>query len=889
MNPDRWSRIQELFHSASEREPSERAAFLASACADDAALRSEVEALLAADEVAGSFLGHGIARAAVDLLPDQSVGPYRILGLIGRGGMGEVYHAQDTRLAREVAIKVLPHSERWARPPDPLKRVAPEPVSATTKLQRDGLAGAVGEQDNLAFRRFEREALLTANVQHPAVVPIYARGELPDGRPFYAMKLVTGRSLREMIDERKTLAERMALLPNVIAVAEALAHAHWKRVIHRDVKPSNIVVGEFGETLLIDWGLAKNLSQPTEESLAASTLGSSDRTTIGDIIGTPSYMSPEQANGLSLDEHADVFSLGATLYHVLTGRAPYEGETASILPSVAKGDYAAVTEVQSGVPPELAAIVSKAMAREPEQRYPTARELAEDLRRFQTGQLVLSHRYSSGELLRRWAKRNRTLLLSSAAFLAVALLGGAIGLRKIVVERDRANREAEASQRVSQFMIEMFKVSDPGEARGNNVTARELLEKASDQIASGLAKDPEIQGRLMDTMALAYRGLGLYAKARSLAEKSVEVRQKVLGPEHPDTLRSMTNLANVEVLLGDQRLAEKMYQQVLDIQRRVLGAEHPDSLRTMHNLAVVAHRLGRYTEAEKLYRKLVEIDRRVIGPEHRQTLTTITNLAIVLEDQGQYAAAEKLYQEVLDSWRRQEDEPDATWALLGLAGNKVALGQYAEAEKLYGEGLAFDRRTAGPEHPTTLRAMQGLGEVYLAQKRIPEAHGILQQALEISRRVLGPEHLNTLDRIQLLAQAKTAQGEYAEAERMLSETLAIDRRVLGPNNPRTLGVARSLADVEAHQGRNRESEALQLETLSTARRVLGPRHPLVGRILYNLGSLALRQGNRNQALDLLRQSVQQGLSPSDLIQMREDDDLKELRGDPAFESLFAKR
>src|SRR5262249_4718488 len=235
-NSERWTRIQELFHSALERAPTERATFLAASCGDDTSLLIEVEALLAADDEASGFLEHDRDRPAQPLEPGHSFGSYRILGLIGRGGMGEVYRARDTRLEREVAIKVLARR-------------------GTVVVFQDVL-----ERDAQTLSRFEREALLTASVQHPAVVPIYERGELPDGRPFYAMKLVGGRSLRELIEERKTLADRMALLPNVIAVAEALAHAHWQRVVHRDVKPSNVIVGEFGETVLIDWGLAKSLS-----------------------------------------------------------------------------------------------------------------------------------------------------------------------------------------------------------------------------------------------------------------------------------------------------------------------------------------------------------------------------------------------------------------------------------------------------------------------------------------------------------------------------------------------------------------------------------------------------------------------------------------------------
>ncbi len=861
MSQGHWSQVDELFQAALQREPAERMDFLAEACGGDASLRSEVEALLSADGQAGSFLERGPRSAPMTLEPGQILGSYRIEGLIGRGGMGEVYRARDSRLSREVAIKVLPRPS------------APGPI-----LEVLG-------HDSLRLRRFEREALLTASVQHPAVVPIYERGELPDGRPFYAMKLASGRSLRELIDEGKTLADRIALLPHVIAVAEALGHAHWQKIVHRDVKPSNIIVGEFGETLLIDWGLAKSLVSDTEELASGAPAPASDRTALGEIIGTPAYMSPEQAMGMPVDERSDVFSLGATLYEVLTGQAPYQGDTPSILPKVKRGDYPPLSTEEPEVPGELAAIVGKAMARDPTQRYRSARELAEDLGRFQTGQLVFSHHYSAPELIRRWAKRHRALLLASAAFLAVAIAGGAVGVRRIVAERDRANRQAEVSQRVSQFMTEMFRIADPTEARGNNVTAREILDKASKQIESGLSRDPEVRAQLMDTMVQAYKELGLWATARPLAEKVVELRQKLHGLEDPETLRSMNMLANIDLLQGKRAEAENRYRQVYEIQRRVLGPQHKDTLVSMINLAVTDHRHGHYAAAEKLYREGLEIMRRAWGPEHQKVLTTMTNLAAALQDQGKYAAADKAFREVLAINRRLfPNDPDVQ-TLYALAYNELSLGHCAEAEKILGELVETMRRRFGPQHPLTLRSTASLGSTYLATRRFDDAERVAGEVLEASRRALGPEHPNTLLRMEELAQAQSARGQHAGAEKLLLEAIAADRRALGPDHPQTLLAMSNLANVEARQGRYAESEKLQLETLAAARSAVGPSHPLVARCLYNLASLSGRQGDRRKALGYLRQAIDQALRPLELMQMAEDEDLKPLRGDPEFEAL----
>jgi len=903
MSRAHWSQVDELFYAALEREPAERMAFLAEACRGDASLRSEVEALLSADDRAGSFLERGLQRAPTTLEPGQVLGSYRIEGLIGRGGMGEVYRARDSRLSREVAIKVLPRPSvprliperpKTAGAVDATARVAP--VRQTAGLESaseahppafdeaDALRELLGH-DSLRLRRFEREALLTATVQHPAVVPIYERGELPDGRPFYAMKLVSGRSLHELIDERKTLADRIALLPYVIAVAEALGHAHWQKIVHRDVKPSNIIVGEFGETLLIDWGLAKSVVSDTDESPSVGLASGSERTSLGEIIGTPAYMSPEQAMGMPVDERSDVFSLGATLYQVLTGRAPYQGDTPSILLNVKRGGYPPLSTEEPQVPGELAAIVSKAMAPDPAQRYRSARELAEDLVRFQTGQLVLSHHYSAPELVRRWAKRHRALLVASAAFLAVAIAGGAIGVRRIVAERDRANRQAEASQRVSQFMTDMFKISDPTEARGNKVTAREILDKASKQIESGLSKDPEVQAQLMDTMVQAYKELGLWATARPLAEKAVEVRQKLHGLEDPETLRSMNALANIDLLQGKRAEAESRYRQVLEIQRRVLGPQHKDTLTSVMNLAVTDHRQGHYASAEKLYREGLEIGRRVWGPEHAKTLQTMTNLGVALQDQGKYAAADKLFREVLAIKARLVPNDQDLFTLQALAANEFGLGHYDEAERRWSELIETARQRLGPEHALTIRSISYLGNTYLAMKRLDDAERVLAEALETSQRALGPEHPNTLVRIKDLAEAKSALGQHTEAEKLLLEGIATQRRVLGPDHPQTLQAMTDLANVEARQGRYAESEKLQLETLAAARGAIGASSPLVAQCLYHLASLSGRQGDRKKALGYLRQAIDSGLNPGELRRMGEDDDLKSLRGDPEFEAI----
>ncbi|HUS32592.1 MAG TPA: protein kinase [Kofleriaceae bacterium] len=338
---------------------------------------------------------------------------YLVTGELATGGMGRVLEARDLRLGRDVAIKEL------------------------LPKNRD------------AARRFEREARITARLQHPSIIHVYEAGVWPGGEPFYAMPRVSGRSLDKVVGEKQTLAERLALLPHVIAVADALAYAHNENVIHRDLKPANVLVGEYGETVVIDWGLAKDLGAPSDpkESLALRLRATAEETASGSIVGTPAYMPPEQARGEAVDQRADVYALGALLYKLLAGVPPYTGEhSRDVLELVKAGPPRPVHEVVPDAPPELVAIVNQAMQRDPDDRYITASALAQDLKRFETGQLVGAHRYTVSQLVVRWLRRYRLAVGVGAAALVAMVVLGVISVSRIVTEKHRA----EAAQAKAQ-------------------------------------------------------------------------------------------------------------------------------------------------------------------------------------------------------------------------------------------------------------------------------------------------------------------------------------------------------------------------------------------------------------------------------------------------------
>jgi len=389
-------------------------------------------------------------RDAAVALPALDPDAYEVLGEIARGGMGRILRARDRRLDRLVAIKQLL-----------------TPGSRLAAL-------------------FEREVRITARLQHPSIVSVYEAGVLPGGELVYAMKLVPGRALKDVLREPRSVAERLALLPMVSAVADALAYAHQQRVIHRDLKPGNVLVGEFGEVVVIDWGLAEEIAE-TEERAGARAREADEP---WGVMGTPAYMAPEAARGERLDERADVYAIGAILREALTGEPPYRGDDgAALLAAVRAGPPEPLERVAPGVPADLAAIVDKAMARDLGARYPTARELADELRRFQTGQLVSAHAYSLGERAWRWLRRNRApvAVAAGAGALVVALVG--FGFARIVRERDRADASAD-QLRIRNARLELDR--DP---RAALVTLADLPQRSSQWGAARvLAADARARG-----------------------------------------------------------------------------------------------------------------------------------------------------------------------------------------------------------------------------------------------------------------------------------------------------------------------------------------------------------------------------------------------------------
>jgi len=869
-----WEQVKELFEAALEYAPERRDEFLDQACAENPTLRLEVASLISAYGRSDGLSVHPWSgRFLEEGEPDKVIGQYRLIRQIGEGGMGQVWLAEQS---------------------EPLKRLV------ALKLIHGGIF------DPSLLRRFQAERQSLASMDHPAIAKVFDAGATSAGQPYFVMEYVPGEPITAYCDARKlTLEERLELF---IQVCDGVQHAHQKAIIHRDLKPANILVVEVdGRAMprIIDFGLAKVIRQFADDTNPAT------RAEV--LIGTPGYMSPEQAGSSDVDTRTDVYSLGVVLYELLTGQLSFDAEKLKQLPlfqimrlmqeqEPIRPSQRAVQNMKTAIPAaenrksdpkrlgkqlrgDLDWIALRALEKDRSRRYGTPTELSRDIRRHLDDLPVEAGPGNVGYRIQKYIRRHRfgvtVTALLSMLLPAFAILQ-AIQLRRIARERDRAGR-------ITQFMTEMFKVSNPGEERGNQVTAREILDKASANVKTGLAQDPEMQAQMMMVMGKVYDNLGLYPQADALLRQATAIRRSVLGTENPDTADSMLELAWTLGHEGKYTEAESLQRQVLAFQTRALGAQKPDTVTTMADLAVTLTYEGHYPEAEKLQRQALDLRRRSLKPDEVNVAASLDNLGTVLQMEAHYPEAEKLDKEAIAirSGILGPDHPDTIATENNLANVLYFEGHYSEAENMDEQVIDERRKVFGPENPLTLKTMSNLANVLHREHREPEAEKLCRETLETQRRVLGPEHPETLMSMNNLTAILSKEGKYAEAEQIGSEVLDIRRRVLGPDHPLTLRAMSNLADSLSKLGNWTDAEKLLRQALEIQRRLLGPDHPDTALSTYNLACVIAHQGKSTEALAMLRESVDHGLAAWVIREMSKDPDLNVLHNDARFAALVA--
>jgi len=672
---------------------------------------------------------------------DMRVGPYRLIRELGHGGMGVVWLAEraDGAFQRLVALK-LPLGSFQAR----------------------------------AFGNFARERDLLARLTHPHIARFYDAG-VDQGQPYIALEYVEGDAITAHCDGR-TLAIRQRLLL-FLDVLRAVQYAHANLVVHRDLKPSNVLVTSDGEVRLLDFGIAK----PLTEGEAQET----ELTRIGGRALTPNYASPEQITGDPVTTASDVYSLGVVLYELLTGERPYRlkrDTRGSLEEAILSADPVRPSQAaddpdkaraRASTPKRLARVLDgdldtillKALQKQPSGRYATPDAFAQDLERYLQGQPVLAQPESVWYRARKFVLRNKLGVASAASVVLALGAGFGIALWQTHVartEQQRADTQAATAKAVTEFLQNDVlaqaspNTTGPASAPDPELRVRTALDRASARIGARFEKQPLVEAAIRQTIGEAYLDLGIYAEAQRHFERVLALRRRALGEKDPATLEALNDLGDVYSEEGKYQQAESLLAAGLPIQLQLFGEEHPVTLIMMSNLGLVYRRQDKFAQAEPLYTKVLAVRQRLLGPEHRDTLMIMNNLAVLYSSEHKFAQAEPLHTKVLELKTRVLGPENASTlvSMNSLAALYRDEGKYGQAEQLLTKVLAVRRRVLGEQHPHTLITMDFLAKVYAAEGKYSQARALYTKVLDMRLRVLGKDHPDTQDTIRGLEALK---------------------------------------------------------------------------------------------------------------------------------------
>jgi len=845
-----WRRLEELFREAVEQTPAERRVLLERVGRESSELRDQLTELLAADRDSEAFVtgtiggaldlleheapagangsavtahatGNGAgsesegsgdttpvpwasARSGGDEVPpdawsDPHVGPrlgsHRLISEIGRGGMSRVFLAErvDGEYRQRVAVKLL-------RP---------------------------GMDSREILRRFHNERRILARLEHPHIARLYDGGTTAAGHPYFVMEHIEGRPIDRFADEEELgIEERIRLFQ---AVCRAVHYAHQNLVVHRDLKPTNVLVTPDGQPKLLDFGIAKLLDP---EHLADEE-AEVTRTSL--LPMTPGYASPEQVRGDAVTTASDVYSLGVLLYRLLAGRLPFPvgGLSPGALERRLADEDPPPPSTVAGrrLAGDLDTIVACAMAKEPSRRYASAEQLARDLQRHLDGHPVVARpatfSYRASRFLRRhgWA-------VGAAAAIGALLVALAVNM---AVQSSRVAEERDRAERVSQVLIDLFEVADPG--RGQTVTAREMLDVGARRVRREVDGPPALRATLLETIANAYRSLGLYDSAEPLLAEALALRRGLPGDDAA-LATAIDQLGVVHALQGDYAGAEPLMAEALALREKTLEPGHPDVAASLNNLALLRHDRGDYAGAEPLYQRALAADRQAPGAERPSAWMSRSNFALLLYDMGRYEEAEARFREIVEAHtsRLGDDDPALAVELGHLGRTLLALGRYGEAETALRRALELASAHQGPEHPDRARALHDLAELLTARNRPDEALPLARSALEVRRKMLGGRHPETAASRLVLGKTLAARGDLEGAEAEMAQAVEAFRQGLPAGHPSLGEALLAQGEVRAAHGRCQGAKPALEEARAVLLQALGPGDWRVEKVESLLGS-----------------------------------------------------
>jgi serine/threonine protein kinase/Tfp pilus assembly protein PilF len=814
-----WERLQSLFHAAVERPHAEWRPFLEAESAGDEQIVRRVLAMLEADAHEASVLDRDSMALANDLLDistsaiGRRVGPYRITSLLGEGGMGVVYLAVRDDLGTQAAVKVL--RDAWVSP-----------------SRRD---------------RFAAEQRTLAQLNHPAIAHLYDAGTLDDGTPWIVMEHVEGEPLTEACRARRLgLRDRLQLFRTV---CEAVVHAHQHLVVHRDVKPSNILVRADGTVKLLDFGISKQLEQ----------LNDANRTQTGLRLMTPAYAAPEQVKGTAVGVYTDVYSLGVVLYELLGGRLPHDlstktpGEAERTILDVEPDRVSVAARTGNAPVPasrsqwnDLDVLCATAMHKDPARRYASVDALIRDIDHFLAGEPLDAQPDSVRYRTARFVSRNRRLVAATATVVAVIVALNVFYTIRLTNARDAAVAEAARTGRIQRFVTQLFEGGDPAAGPADSLHVVTLVDRGV-QEARSLTSEPAIQAELFQTLGGIYQKLGKLDRADTLLRDALQTRT-ARGDGSADVGSTLIALGQLRNDQAQYAAAESLARSGLAVSEASLPAGHPQLADATEALGRILSDKGDYDAAISVLQDAVR-RRASAGEESAEYASSVYELANAHFYAGHYDVSDSLNRLVLGIHRRVygERHPSVSDDLINLGAGQFERGNYAEAERFYREGLAITLAHYGRDHYKAASNLTMIGRSLVRQNKFDEAVDVLNQALVVRERVYGPVHPAVASTVNELGSIALQRERYPEAEARFRRMIDIYASVYKDKHY-LIGIAQSnLASVFMARGDNKQAEAMFREAIAMYEQTQGKEHTNVGIARIKLGRSILRQGRFAEA------------------------------------------